>query len=227
MIARRAAHLVAYQDAAYARRYTDLVARVRAAEAACGAGGTELTEAVARGWHKLLAYKDEYEVARLYSDPAFRQDLAATFEGDYRLRFHLAPPLLARPDPVTGEPRKQSYGPWMMRAFGLLARAKRLRGTILDPFGRTEDRKLERQLVADYERLAESLIAGLEPANHATAVELAGLPQQIRGFGPVKRRHFEQAKRREAELMAAFRQRGGLDRRRQDAPPPSVAVMAG
>ncbi|HET6468058.1 MAG TPA: DUF6537 domain-containing protein, partial [Geminicoccaceae bacterium] len=206
-------------------RYRDLVARVREAEAERVPGSSALSEAVAHGWHKLLAYKDEYEVARLYTEPDFRRRLEATFEGDYRLRFHLAPPLWAEIDPATGEPRKRAYGPWMMRAFGLLARLRRLRGTAFDPFGYSEDRKLERSLIADYERLIETVLEGLAPANHATAVELAALPQQMRGFGPVKQRHVEHAKRREAQLLEAF-QRSGPAAGGSEATP-TVAVMAG
>jgi indolepyruvate ferredoxin oxidoreductase len=205
IIARRAAQLTAYQDEAYARRYTDLVGRTRAAESRVLATSTALTEAVARCWYKLLAYKDEYEVARLYTETDFLERLGERFEGDWRLRFHLAPPLWARPDPVTGEPRKRSYGPWMLRALRLLARLRRLRGTAFDPFGYSEERRTERRLIADYEALMSEVLSGLEPGNLATAVELALIPDQIRGFGPVKQRHLGHAKRREAELLASLR----------------------
>ena len=141
MIARRAAFLTDYQDAAYAKRYTDFVAKVRAAETARLPGKTALTEAVARYYFKLLAIKDEYEVARLYTDGDFVKRVAAQFEGDYKLNFHLAPPLSNKPDPVTGEAKKSTYGPWMMTAFRVLAKMKWLRGTALDVFGKTHERR--------------------------------------------------------------------------------------
>jgi indolepyruvate ferredoxin oxidoreductase len=181
---------------------------------------------VARNLHKLMAYKDEYEVARLYADTDFLARVGAMFEGDWKLKFHLAPPLIAGPDPVTGEPEKRTYGPWMLRAFRLLARLKGLRGTWLDPFGRTAERRQERQLVVDYEALISELLTGLTPDNHATAVELAGIPDRIRGFGPVKDRFLEHAKAREAELLAAFRA-GGQPRATVRSSGRGIAVMAG
>ncbi|MEJ0069064.1 MAG: indolepyruvate ferredoxin oxidoreductase family protein [Pseudomonadota bacterium] len=204
VIERRVAALTAYQDAAYAARYRALVDRVRAAETGAARGPSGLADAVARYYYKLLAYKDEYEVARLYTDGNFRKALDAQFDGDYRLEFHLAPPLLADRDPITGQPRKRGYGPWMLRAFGLLAKLKRLRGTALDPFGYSAERRMERQLIADYERTIETVLARLTPANHALAVELAAIPERIRGFGHVKQRHLTDAKRHEAELWRAF-----------------------
>ncbi|MGD9508062.1 MAG: indolepyruvate ferredoxin oxidoreductase family protein [Geminicoccaceae bacterium] len=205
LIERRVAYLTAYQDAAYAGRYRSLVEHVRKVETERVPGSDALTRAVARNLHKLMAYKDEYEVARLYADTDFLARVAAMFEGDWKLKFHLAPPLLAGPDPLTGEPEKQTFGPWMLRAFSLLARLKRLRGTWLDPFGRTAERRRERQLVLDYEALILELLSALTPDNHATAVELAAIPDRIRGFGPVKERFLHHAKAREAELLAAFR----------------------
>ena len=184
VIARRAALLTGYQDAAYAERYRSLVARVRSAEAALG--GTALTDAVARHYFKLLAIKDEYEVARLHSDPEFLRRIDDLFEGDFRLNFHLAPPLLAGTDPNTGQPRKRAYGPWMLRAFGLLAKLRFLRGTAFDVFGRTDERRMERQLLADYEADIALIVAHLAPETLADAVALAGLPAQIRGFGHVR-----------------------------------------
>jgi indolepyruvate ferredoxin oxidoreductase len=205
VIARRKAHLVDYQDETYARRYTDLVEHVRVAEEAAVPGSTRLTEAVARGWHKLLAYKDEYEVARLYTRTDFLERVAEQVEGQWKLRFYLAPPLWAHADPVTGEPRKRSYGPWMLHAFRLLASARRLRNSFLDPFRFTADRRQERELIVSYEALIHEILAGLHAGNHATATELASLPEQIRGFGPVKQRHLAHAKQRETELLNAFR----------------------
>ncbi|MGH8800352.1 MAG: DUF6537 domain-containing protein, partial [Casimicrobiaceae bacterium] len=205
MIARRAEFLTAYQDAAYAKRYTDFLAKVRAAEATRLPGRMALTEAVARYYFKLLAVKDEYEVARLYADGDFAGRVAAQFEGDYRLRFHLAPPLSNKPDAVTGEAKKSAYGPWMMTAFRVLAKMKWMRGTTLDVFGRTHERRVERQLITDYEALLDELLPRLAVHNHAIAVELASVPEHIRGYGHVKERHLTVAKAKEAELVAAFR----------------------
>jgi indolepyruvate ferredoxin oxidoreductase len=204
LIARRAEFLTDYQDAAYAGRYRALVNRVRQTESDRGLGA-KLTEAVARYFFKLMAYKDEYEVARLYTRPEFAQRLQATFEGDYTLKFHLAPPILAKPDPVTGVPRKREFGPWMMSAFKVLATLRGLRGTALDPFGRTEERRMERQLIADYEQTVEELLAKLDRDNHATAVAIASVPDEIRGYGHIKLRTLKTAKANEADLLAAFR----------------------
>jgi len=205
LVTRRADFLAAYQDAAYARRYTDLLERVRAAETRLGGDSLPLTEAVARYYFKLLAYKDEYEVARLHSDPAFRRRIETMFEGDYRLRFHLAPPVLAKRDPATGELRKSAYGPWMMTAFRVLAKLKGLRGTALDVFGYSEERRTERRLIAGYERTVDELLARLDRGNRALAVEIASIPERIRGFGHVKARHLAEAKKKEAELLSTFR----------------------
>ncbi len=217
VIARRKAHLADYQDAAYAERYARLVARVQTAEARVNPGITLLTEAVARGYHKLLAYKDEYEVARLYTDSDFLARVDEQFEGDYKLVFHLAPPTLADKDPQTGELKKKAYGPWMLKAMRVLAKFRRLRGSVLDPFARSHDRKLDRELIADYERVVDEILAGLEPANHETAVALASLPEQIRGFGHVRERYLAGARKRQAALLDAFR-------RRQPAAGSAVAV---
>jgi len=205
-IARRAEQLTAYQDAAYAKRYTDFVARVRAAETVKMPGTTALAEAVARYHFKLLAVKDEYEVARLYAETDFAARVAAQFEGDYKLKFNLAPPIFNKPDPATGEAKKSVYGPWMLGAFRLLAKLRRLRGTPLDMFGKTAERRMERALIGDYEKLVDELVAALAPHNHSLAVELAEIPEHIRGFGHVKERHLKAAKAREAELLAAFRE---------------------
>ena len=206
IIERRTTFLADYQDAAYADRYRAWVERVRAAEAKAVPGSTALAEVVAKSLHKLMAYKDEYEVARLYTNGHFEKQVAATFEGEnLRYEFHLAPPLLARKDPVTGVPRKMSFGPWLMRAFRGLAKLKGLRGTPLDVFGYTHERKTERQLVRDYEALLEEVVANLTPANHAAAIGLAAIPQKIRGFGHIKARNLETAKKEEANLLARFR----------------------
>jgi indolepyruvate ferredoxin oxidoreductase len=208
LIERRVALLTAYQDADYAARYRRLVDRVRAADAALGKSA--LSEAVARYHAKLMAYKDEYEVARLYTDGHFLAEVARRFEGQPKLVIHLAPPLLARRDPATGRLEKRPYGPWVLHAFRLLTRMKGLRGRWLDPFGHTAERRAERQLIVDYERVVEELLAGLSADNYGLAVEIARIPEQIRGYGHVKQRHLQAAKRREADLLAALRAPAGL-----------------
>jgi indolepyruvate ferredoxin oxidoreductase len=203
LIAERERFLSAYQDAAWAGRYTRTVARVRAAETAQAGGGGELpfTRAVMRSLFKLMSYKDEYEVARLYTSGDFRRALEQQFEGEFTLKFHLAPPLFSEKDPVTGHLRKREYGPWMMRAFGLLARLRVLRGTRLDPFGYLAERRMERRLIADYESLLERLLPKLDGANSALISEIAALPLAIRGFGHVKERNLERALARQEELL--------------------------
>ena len=205
IIARRVEFLTGYQDTAYAKRYADFVAKVRAVESEKLSGRTALSEAVARYYFKLLAIKDEYEVARLYSESDFAKRVAAQFEGDYKLVFHLAPPVMNKPDPDTGESKKSAYGPWMMSAFRVLAKMRRLRGTALDIFGRTPERRMERTLITDYETLIVEILPALVAHNHAIAVELASIPEQIRGYGHVKERHLRAAKKKEAELVAKYR----------------------
>jgi indolepyruvate ferredoxin oxidoreductase len=178
---------------------------VRAADTAKAPGKCGLAEAVARNLFKLMAYKDEYEVARLYCNGAFVRQAAAEFDGDLKFTFHLAPPLLARRDRATGEPRKMTFGPWMMRVFGLLAKLKFLRGTAFDLFGRSEERRTERKLVADYEATIDEILARLTPDNHHLAVGIAAIPEKIRGFGHVKMRHLATAKADEAVLIDQFR----------------------
>ena len=204
-VERRVAFLTAYQSARYAKRYRRLVEKLRAAEAEKAPGQTGLAEAVARYLFKLMAYKDEYEVARLYTDTGFLERVKGSFDGDLRLEFHLAPPMLARRDPVTGEPKKKAYGPWMLKLFGVLKKFKILRGTPLDPFGYSAERRMERKLIADYQALLATIAAELTPHNHHTAVALASLPEKIRGYGPVKERHLAIAKAEEANLREQFR----------------------
>jgi len=189
--------LTRYQNAGLARRYRQLVERVRDADTA---DDLALSKAVARYYFKLLAYKDEYEVARLYSEPEFRQQLEAQFEGDYKLQFHLAPAWLAKRDAVTGEPRKRELGPWMLNVFGVLAKLRFLRGTPLDPFGYGHDRRVERQLISEYEKTVDELLVQLKPTNYRTAVAIAALPEQIRGYGPVKERSIAKARQQEKLL---------------------------
>ncbi len=202
MIAKRVAFLIDYQDAAYARRYEALVRRVAEAERARTPGHEELARAAARYYFKLLAYKDEYEVARLYTDGSFEKQLAETFESYDRLKFHLAPPLLSERDAVSGHLTKKTYGPWMRPAFKALAKLKGLRGTRFDIFGRTDERRMERQLITDYEAMVEELLRRLTPDRHAIAVDLASMPEKIRGYGHVKEKSVAEAKIREAALMA-------------------------
>nr|HRL68512.1 2-oxoacid:acceptor oxidoreductase family protein [Ottowia sp.] len=203
IIARRVEFLTGYQDAAYADQYRDFVAQVQQAESRLG-GKTTLSEAVARYLFKLMAYKDEYEVARLHSDPAFQQRIADMFEGDYRINYHLAPPMTAdRND--KGELLKKKYGPSMLRNFKLLAKLKGLRGGALDIFGKTEERLTERALIQQYRASIEEVLKGLSSENHATAVEIARIPEQIKGYGHVKERNLKAARTRWAELMAQYR----------------------
>ncbi|MDX5409851.1 MAG: indolepyruvate ferredoxin oxidoreductase family protein [Thauera sp.] len=207
LIARRKAQLTEYQNAAYAERYARLVERVRAAETKLAPGITLLTEAVARGYHKLLAYKDEYEVARLYTATDFLKRVEEQFEGDYKLVFHLAPPTLADKDPQTGALQKKAYGPWMLKAMRTLAKFRHLRGSMLDPFARSHDRKLDRELIAEYERVVEEILLNLDRSNHEAAIELAAIPDQIRGYGHVRERYLASARKRQAALLEDFRHR--------------------
>jgi len=206
MVSRRVAFLTAYQNAAYADRYKMLVGKVQAAEAARAPGKTGLAEAVARYAFKLMAYKDEYEVARLYADPSFLAQVKNEVAGDnLTLKFHLAPPLLARKDKVTGVPKKMTLGPWMLPAFRVLAKFRFLRGTAFDIFGYSEERRTERKLVSDYAALLAEVMVKLTGENHHIAVGLAAIPEKIRGFGHVKARHLVAAKADEAALLEQFR----------------------
>ena len=204
LIARRGGELARYQNRAYARRYRELVAKVRAAEAAVGEDEA-LSTAVARGAYTLMAYKDEYEVARLYTDGRFLKRLRDTFDGDYRLRFHLAPPLFARRDPRTGHLIKRSFGGPMLAIFRTPANFRFLRGTPLDPFGYSAERRGERRLIEAYFATIDGLLGDLTAVNHATAVEIARMPERIRGFGHVKERNLEAALKAEAALLQQYR----------------------
>ena len=201
-IQRRVDFLTGYQDADYAARYAAVVDRVKAAEAPLG--GTRLTDAVARNLFKLMAYKDEYEVARLHTEPAFLAKLADQFEDGFKLKYHLAPPLLAAKD-AKGELVKKTYGGWMKGAFGVLAKFKGLRGTAFDVFGYTEERKTERALIVEYRALVDELLRSLSADAMADAVALASLPEEIRGYGHVKERHLAKVRAKRDALLAAWR----------------------
>jgi indolepyruvate ferredoxin oxidoreductase len=205
IVAQRVELLTAYQNKAYADRYKSFVDKVVLAEKEKAPGRSGLAEAVARSLYKLMAYKDEYEVARLYSDGEFLKKLGSQFEGDYKITFHLAPPLFAERDPATGQLKKSEYGGWMMPAFRFLASLKGLRGTRLDIFGYSEERKMERRLIGEYQASIEQVLATLDPANHSLAVQIASVPETIRGFGHVKEKSVKAAKEREASLLAAYR----------------------
>jgi indolepyruvate ferredoxin oxidoreductase len=205
IVTSRVKHLTGYQNAALAGRYRALVERVRAVEHKTIPGQTAFSEAVARSYAKLLAYKDEYEVARLFTEAVFAAQLNGQFEGDFRLKFHLAPPLLASRDPKTGHLQKQEFGPWMLSAFRLLAKLKGLRGTALDPFGYTAERRQERVLIREYESLIDELLGGLTALNHSLAVKLAAIPDDIRGYGHVKDAHLAKARRKQHDLLAQWR----------------------
>ncbi len=206
VVERRVAFLTDYQNRAYAARYRALVERARAIEIAKAPGKTGFADAVARYLFKLMAYKDEYEVARLYADPSFERQIRNDLGGEHlRYHVHLAPPLLARRDKITGVPRKMTFGPWIFPVFRVLAQFKFLRGTAFDPFGYTAERKIERSLRREYEALLEEIFARLTPENHHLAVGLAAIPDKIRGFGHVKMRHLKTAKADEGALLEQFR----------------------
>jgi indolepyruvate ferredoxin oxidoreductase len=191
LIAKREAFLTDYQNAAYANRYRAVVERVRTAEAALHK--TSLTEAVARNLFKLMAYKDEYEVARLHTDTAFLQKINGMFEGNFTLNYHLAPPLIAQTN-AKGELQKQKFGPLMLTGFKVLKHFKWLRGTALDVFGYTHERRTERALIVQYQSSVDAMLGQLNANNHALAVEMARIPEQIKGFGHVKARHLAAAR---------------------------------
>jgi indolepyruvate ferredoxin oxidoreductase len=209
IVTRRIEFLTQYQDAAYAKQYADFVEKVRAAEAPLGK--TTLAESVARYLFKLMAYKDEYEVARLYTQTGFEEKIAAMFEGDYKVHFHLAPPATARRNDK-GELVKQKFGPATMTLFKLLARLKGLRGTAFDVFGRNEERRTERALIGEYRASIDSVLATLSLANHELAVEIARIPEQIKGFGHVKERNLHAARQRWAALMGDWAAAGAQQR---------------
>ena len=202
MIARRAAFLTGYQNASWAQEYLREIGKIREAEiAATGAAGA-LTEAAAKGLFKLMSYKDEYEVARLHTQTGFEDDLAARFDGPFKLVHHMAPPGLAGGRDARGRPLKRAFGPWIRPAMRLLAKMKPLRGTALDPFGYSEERKMERALIAEYRALLDHLTAGLTFENRDDRAAKAALVMDIRGFGPVKRAAAMGVRAQMAEISA-------------------------
>jgi len=207
LVADRRQWLKDYQDDAYAQRYETLVREVMAAERNVAGSEGELSEMVARHYAKLLAYKDEYEVARLMTRSEFFADLEQTFKGDYRLGFNLAPPLLSRRDPTTGRYRKMEFGPWILHAFRLLAPLKVLRGTALDIFGFSRHRRMERKLIAEYEQTIGEILGRLQLENLPTAIQLASWPEHVRGYDVVKETSVEEVRAQREELL---RQMQGL-----------------
>jgi indolepyruvate ferredoxin oxidoreductase len=198
----RVRRLTAYQSAAYAHRYERYVREAAQREREC-VGGDKVSREIAVSLYKLMAYKDEYEVARLYADTDFAERATAMFDGDVKLRFHLAPPLLAKKD-KQGRLLKQEYGSWMLTVFRMLAKGKVLRGSVLDPFGYTAERRRERKAIDVYEASMREVLESLDAPRVATAVELAKLPQSVRGFGHVKERNAERAEAKRTALMEQF-----------------------
>ena len=201
----RIPELIAYQDEAYAQAYADVVKRVMVAERRAMPGTTALAEAASRYLYKLMAYKDEYEVARLHTDPTFLAKLQTQFKTGYKVQYHLAPPLLAKRDKVTGELQKRPFGPWIFTAFRLLAKMKGLRGGRFDIFGKTQERIHERQMIKDYIQQLDEIVSRLNAFNHSAAVDLASVPDEIRGYGHVKEKSIAAAKALQDERSNAFK----------------------
>ena len=201
LVAKRVEYLTAYQNADYAKTYEAFVHKVERAESPLGK--TLLTQNVARYLFKLMAYKDEYEVARLHTDTAFLNKVNAMFEGDFKLNYNLAPPLLSRKN-EKGELQKRQFGPWLLTGFKVLARLKGLRGGAFDVFGKTGERKMERALIGEYTESIDTLLKTLNAGNHATAVEVARIPEIIKGYGHVKERNVKTARLQWAGLMKDY-----------------------
>ena len=201
----RVPELIAYQNEAYATRYAEVIKHVVAAERRAAPGKSELAEAAARYLYKLMSYKDEYEVARLHTDPAFLAKLQAQFKDGYKVKYNLAPPLISKRDPVTGQLQKREFGPWMLTAFKMLTRMKGLRGGALDIFGKTKERRHERQMIEDYIGLLDQIATSLDPANHTAAVQLANVPDEIRGYGHVKEKSIAAARELQEQRLRAFK----------------------
>jgi indolepyruvate ferredoxin oxidoreductase len=214
IIAHRAAHLTAYQNAGLAARYRALVDKVAEAVQRLGVDPA-IVRSVAINYAKLLAYKDEYEVARLFTDGRFEREVREHFEGDFRLSYNLAPPLLPAQDDGIGRPKKRVFGPWMRTGFRLLAGLRGLRGTAFDVFGYSHDRKLERALIEEYESDVKLVLERLSPAAETTALALLSLPDEIRGYGPVKEAAYRKTRARRDGLL-----------RELVSPPPVVHQVA-
>jgi indolepyruvate ferredoxin oxidoreductase len=204
LIEHRAAFLVDYQDEAYASRYRKRIEQVAASEREVMDGATDLTVAAAKAYFKLLAYKDEYEVARLHTSGDFLPNLRRHFGKGLKLRFHFSPPVFAPNDPETGRPRKYEFGGWLLPVLRLLAKFKRLRGTPFDPFGRTRERRMERELIGEYEQLMDEIVGGLDASRHELAVEILGLAGSIRGYGPIKEQSVVQYRQQLAKLRSRW-----------------------
>ena len=206
-IVARMQDLTLYQNAAYADRYKALVEKAALAEAQKTKGLSGLTRAVAIYAYKLMAYKDEYEVARLQTAPEFRAKLQEAFEGEYKIKYHLSPPLLAKKDPHTGRPRKYEIGGWIMPIFKIMAKMSAFRGTAFDIFGYTEERKMERGLIKTYEETVDSLILGLNQDNHKLAIDIASFPDAIRGYGYIKEKSVKDATTNLNMLLSAYQEK--------------------
>ncbi|MGO1693367.1 MAG: DUF6537 domain-containing protein [Marinobacter sp.] len=204
LISTRHKHLVSYQNRRWANRYTNAVKQVREAEEKLGETNQLLTRAVAQHLYRFMAFKDEYEVARLFAETDFMKEVNNTFEGDFKIHFHLAPPIMNRGTDAQGRPKKRQFGPWMFRAFKLLAKFRVLRGTAIDPFSYSADRKMDRAQLKDYQRLVERIVSELETSNYDTFLQLAELASEIRGYGPVREQAAEAVQEKQEQLTKAL-----------------------
>jgi len=204
LIETRHGHLVNYQNRRWADQYRAGVAEVRKAEEALGQTNLLLTRAVAQQLYRVMAYKDEYEVARLFAETDFMKEVQETFEGDFKVHFHLAPPLLGKETDAQGRPKKRRFGPWMFRAFRLLAKFRGLRGTAVDPFSYSADRKLDRAMLKDYQRLITRIGQELDASNYETFLQLAELPADVRGYGPVREQAADAIREKQTQLVKAL-----------------------
>jgi len=200
----RHTHLVNYQNRRWADRYTDLVQQVRKAEETLGETNQLLTRAVAQQLYRFMAFKDEYEVARLFAETDFMKEVNNTFEGDFKVHFHLAPPIMNRGTDAQGRPKKRQFGPWMFQAFKLLAKFRVLRGTTIDPFSYSADRKMDRAQLKDYQQLVERIVSELEASNYDTFLQLAELASEVRGYGPVREQAAEAVQEKQSQLIKAL-----------------------
>ena len=205
-VSRRIGDLTDFQDQAYAARYQQFVEKVKATEEGLGTGSTAMAQAVARNLFHLMAYKDEYEVARLHTDGKFLAELKDVFEGDFKITWHLSPPLISREDPDTGRAQKKAFGNWMHGAMKILAGLKSLRGGVLDIFNYSAERRMEQALIAEYESVIDELLSGLSSENYADAAEIADLARSIRGYGPVKQATVDKVRAETTGRMEIWRQ---------------------